>query len=116
MLVKSLGITIGATVLQNELKTRLPKAFLDTLPSGISVVYASIPQIPSISDSGVKAAVQKAFADSLRILWFVMLGISTIGFVSSLLIKDMEMQTDVDENWGLKGESMSPTSKTEEKV
>jgi hypothetical protein len=99
--VKAWGITIGATVLQNQLRRHLPHEFLASLPSGIDLSYAAIPQISSLAD-GLKEAVRKAFADSLRILWFVLLGISVLGFISSLLMKEVEMQTVTDENWGLK--------------
>ncbi|TFY62393.1 hypothetical protein EVJ58_g3901 [Rhodofomes roseus] len=40
------GVAIGATVLQNQLSSRLPQAFLETLPSGASVAYSAIPRDP----------------------------------------------------------------------
>ncbi|KAF8502520.1 iron permease [Gautieria morchelliformis] len=100
------GITIGATVLQNQLKRRLPQQFLANLPQGIDLSYAAIPQIAALSDT-LKPVVQKAFADSLRILWFVLLGISVVGLLSSLLMKEVEMQTVTDERWGLTDEGRS---------
>jgi hypothetical protein len=51
--------------------------------------------------------VQNAFADSLKILWFVLLGISAAGLLSSLLMKEVELQTMTDERWGLTDQGRS---------
>jgi hypothetical protein len=94
------GITIGGTILQNELSKRLPPSFLSTLESGVSLAYAAIPQIPSITDPAVKAEVQVAFAQSMSIVWKVMLGLSGGGLLSALLMKELKMHDVTDEAWG----------------
>ncbi|OCH93791.1 hypothetical protein OBBRIDRAFT_724168 [Obba rivulosa] len=68
------GITIGATVLQNELRSCLPNEFLSQL-------------------HGVRAA----FACSLDVLWEVMVGMAGLGLLSSLMMKEMPLQNVVDE-------------------
>ncbi|GJJ12614.1 hypothetical protein Clacol_006857 [Clathrus columnatus] len=95
------GITIGATVIQNQLKVRLPTEFISQLPDGLEVSYAAIPRIASLPD-GLRQSVEDAFAQSLRILWFVFLGISFLGLLSALPMKDIALQNVTDEKWGLK--------------
>lgn len=109
------GITIGATVLQNRLKSLLPQAFVAQFPDGIEVSYAAITQIASLPDSdGLKRSVQDAFAASLRTLWFVLLGISVVGLLSAIPMRDMALQTETDENWGLKGKDQQTGDKVVE--
>ncbi|KAL5508718.1 hypothetical protein ACEPAG_4803 [Sanghuangporus baumii] len=95
------GITIGATVLQNQLLARLPPTFLQSLPAGIEVSYASIPKVRALQQP-LKDEVRKAFAESLDVLWEVMIALAGIGFISSLAMKEVPMQEIVDENWGLR--------------
>nr|VWO95841.1 N-acyl homoserine lactonase (AHL-lactonase) (Acyl-homoserine lactonase) (EC [Ganoderma boninense] len=94
------GVTIGATVLQNELQQRVPASFLEEFPEGVAIAYALIPQIPSLSEP-LKSGIQEAFSRSLQVVWEVLIGISTIGFLSSLLMKGLPLQTTLDENWML---------------
>ncbi|KAF8810805.1 MFS general substrate transporter [Phlegmacium glaucopus] len=94
------GITIGATVLQNQLRSRLPQAFLSSLPQGIEISYAAIPQIEGLAEP-LRDQVRTAFADSLDVLWKVMIAIAGVGFISSLVMKEMPLQNITDGTWGL---------------
>ncbi|KAM5544688.1 hypothetical protein V8D89_001586 [Ganoderma adspersum] len=94
------GITVGATVLQNQLQSRLPEAFLATLPQGVEISYAAIPQIKDLAEP-MKAAVRAAFADSLGVLWEVMIGIAGVGFLTAWMMREVGLQQITDENWGL---------------
>jgi len=94
------GITIGSTVLQNQLRTRLPQEFLALLPAGVQISYAAIPSIRTLSEP-LKSEVQAAFADSLDVLWEVMIGIAGLGLLSSLMMREVPMQLVSDQNWGL---------------
>ncbi|KAH9850502.1 MFS general substrate transporter [Lenzites betulinus] len=96
------GITIGGTVLQNELKHRIPAAFLTQFPQGAAIAYALIPQVPTLPQP-LKAQVQEAFAGSLRVLWEVLLGLAAIGFLFSLLMKGLPLHTSLDEDWAVQG-------------
>ena len=42
------GITITSTILQNELKKKLPEAFLSQFPQGLEIAYAAIPIIKDL--------------------------------------------------------------------
>lgn len=94
------GLTIGSTVLQNQLNMKLPEAFLQSLPQGVELSYGAIPQISSLAEP-LRSQVRDAFSGSLVVLWQVLLGISALGLLSTLLMKEVPMQTVSDERYGL---------------
>ncbi|KAF9457247.1 iron permease [Collybia nuda] len=94
------GVTIGSTVLENQLKKRLPEEFVQSLPQGLELSYGAIPQISALAEP-LRRQVRDAFSGSLAVLWQVLLGISALGLLSTLLMKELPMQTVVDERWGL---------------
>lgn len=57
-----------------------------------------------------KTQVRIAFADSINVLWQTMIGIAAIGFLSCFLMKEVPMQSDLDENWGLEESAKSEQS------
>ncbi|KAJ7210523.1 iron permease [Mycena pura] len=95
------GVTIGGTVLQNELATRLPPAFLAQLPGhgGTQIAFQVIPSIRGLPVP-LKDEVRHAFAGSLRVLWNVLVGVSGAGLLASLLMKHLPLHTSVDARWG----------------
>ncbi|RDB26872.1 Efflux pump FUS6 [Hypsizygus marmoreus] len=94
------GVTIGSTVLENQLKVKLPEAFIQLLPQGLELSYGAIPQISALAEP-LRRQVRDAFSGSLVVLWQVLLGISALGLLSTLLMKELPMQTVSDERWGL---------------
>ena len=95
------GITVGGTILQNELGKRLPAEFVTSLPKGsLSIAYSSIPLIASLEEP-LRTQVRVAFADGIRIIWFVMIGISAAGLLSTLLMPDIPMQAKMDQKWSV---------------
>ncbi|KAG8908872.1 hypothetical protein FRC01_007214 [Tulasnella sp. 417] len=99
------GITIGATVLQNELKKRLPGDFLSLFPKqNVEIAYAAIPMIRGLEESR-RIEVQDAFAGSIRIIWLVMTGLAGVGLVTSLVMKELKLHEATDEDWGMKEKS-----------
>ncbi|EJD49574.1 MFS multidrug transporter [Auricularia subglabra TFB-10046 SS5] len=94
------GITIGGTVLQNQLLHLLPEEFAFRFPGGVQIAYAAIPLVGRL-EQPLKDQVRKAFSDSLRVLWFVLLGVSLLGAAISLLMKEVPMHTYTDEDFGL---------------
>lgn len=66
--------------------------------------YASIPQIPTLAQP-LKDEVRRAFGDSLVVVWQVMLGILGIGFVASLLMRDVPMHGALDDKWAMELEA-----------
>ncbi|KAL1941010.1 hypothetical protein VTO73DRAFT_7646 [Trametes versicolor] len=104
------GITVGATVLQNQLRTRLPGDFLATLPSGVEIAYSVIPQVRNL-DQPLRDAVRDAFAASLRVLWQVMIAVSGVGFLSAWVMREVALQRVADDNWGLDEQGKSDEEK-----
>lgn len=86
--------------MQNQLKTKLPAEFIAQFPSGTAIAYSIIPIIPALEEP-FRTSVKEAFADSLQVYWQVLIGISALGFLSSLLMKGLPLHTSMDENWGL---------------
>ncbi|KAG6805605.1 hypothetical protein H0H92_014776, partial [Tricholoma furcatifolium] len=96
----SWGITIGSTVLENQLKAKLPQVFIQSLPQGVELSYSAIPRISTLAEP-LRSQVRDAFSDSLAVLWQVLLGTSALGLLSTLLMKEVPMQTVADERYGL---------------
>ncbi|GJE88942.1 MFS general substrate transporter [Phanerochaete sordida] len=94
------GVTVGTAVLQTQLTKRLPKEFVDSLPGGVSIAYSVIPVIPTLSEP-LRTQVRVAFADSIRVLWQVTIGIAGLGALGSLLMEGLPLQTHTDETWGI---------------
>ncbi|KAJ6474403.1 major facilitator superfamily domain-containing protein [Mycena vitilis] len=95
-----LGVTLGGTVLQNELQKRLPEAFSLQFPQGTAIAYSIIPLIPSL-DEPLKNEIRVAFAESLRVVWQVLIGIAGAGLLASLAMKRLPLHTEVDQKWGI---------------
>lgn len=101
-------MTIGGTVLQNELKKRLPGGFSVQFPAGTAIAYSVIPRIPSLEEP-LKTQVQTAFAESLQVVWQVLVGIAGGGLLLSLAMKPLPLHTQVDEKWGRSDAQDDPT-------
>ncbi|GAA5857427.1 hypothetical protein JCM3766R1_002921, partial [Sporobolomyces carnicolor] len=101
------GIAIGSTILQNRLNELLPAAFLERFGSG-EIAFAAIPVIKTLEEP-VKTQVRVAFAESIKTIWQVMLGIACLGFVVSLAIKSLPLTMETDENWGMEETKKKPT-------
>ena len=94
------GITISATILQNELKKHLPSSFAGQFPEGAEIAYAIIPVIPTLDDP-LRTEVRIAFATSMSVVWKVMLGLAGGGFLATLMLKEIPMHTATDSRYGL---------------
>ncbi|KAI0343447.1 MFS general substrate transporter [Trametopsis cervina] len=92
------GISIGTSILQTQLGQRLPAEFMAKFPEGVSAAYAIIPLIPTLEEE-TRNQVRFAFAESLIVVWQVLIGISGIGLVASLFMKGLPLHTDIDRKW-----------------
>ncbi|KAG8221503.1 MFS general substrate transporter [Butyriboletus roseoflavus] len=95
------GITIGSTVLQNQLSKKLPTLFIESIPQGTAIMYALIPELSALPAQTL-SEVQVAFAGSLAVLWRVLAAISGAGFAASLLMKGIPLHDTLDADWTLK--------------
>jgi len=87
-------------VLQNELVRRLPDQFKMLFPQDAEIAYSAIPLVHTLPEP-LRSAVRTAFADGLRTMWFVLIGISALGLVCSLLMKALPLHTKTDDDWGV---------------
>ncbi|KAI0345553.1 Mfs1.2 [Trametopsis cervina] len=94
------GVTVGTAVLQTQLAKRLPTSFTDQFPQGVAIAYQIIPVIPHI-DEPARTGVREAFADSLIVLWQVMIGVAGLGLIASLFMKALPLHTQMDDQWAL---------------
>lgn len=97
------AVTIGGTILQNQLVKRLPEAFTSQFSGGTALAYASIPIISGLPEP-LRTEVRQAFAESTRVIWKVFTGIAGLGMVASFFMKALPLHTQVDERWGISEE------------
>ncbi|KAI0763297.1 iron permease [Trametes elegans] len=98
---QSFGIAIGGTIIQNVLLKQLPMDFLATLPHGAEIAYSVIPSIKTIEDEQLKLQIRTAFAHAVQLVWHVMIGVAGAGLVSCLFMREQQLRTDMDDQWGL---------------
>ncbi|KAI9056781.1 iron permease [Trametes sanguinea] len=94
------GVAISASILQNELKKRLPAAFIAQFPEGVEIAYAAIPVIHTLEEP-LKTEVRVAFAESMSIVWKAMIGFSAAGYLTLFMLREVPMQKHTDETYGL---------------
>ncbi|KAH0828929.1 hypothetical protein J3R83DRAFT_2353 [Lanmaoa asiatica] len=94
------GITIGSTVLQNELAKKIPASFIRSVPEGTAIIYALIPRI-SVLPPETRSEILVVFAGSLAVLWKVLAAISGVGLLASLFMKGLPLHDKLDEDWTL---------------
>lgn len=111
MLGQVWGVTIGGTILQNQLSSRLPAAFLEQLPQGVGLAFSAIPLIGKLSEP-LRSEVRQAFGESIVVIWQVMIGIAALGLLTSLPMKSLPLHTQVDERWGIEGKQSEDSAIT----
>lgn len=83
------------------LEKKLPADFVAQFPPGFEIAYAAIPAIKQLPQP-LKQQVQAAFADSMAVIWQVMIGIAGLGLLMSFIMAEVPMGTTVDETYALK--------------
>jgi hypothetical protein len=96
------GITVGGTVLQNELQSRVPADVLTGVPgvAAGSLQYALIPVIQHLP-AALRDELRVAFAESLQTVWKVFTGIAALGLLSSLPMRGLPLHAATDAKWAL---------------
>ncbi|KAJ6510795.1 MFS general substrate transporter [Mycena sanguinolenta] len=97
------GLTIGGAVLDNQLQLRLPSSFISDISQShrsSMLAYALIPHISAL-DLNLRLEVQKAFAEALDVVWFVLVAIAGVGLLASLFMKGLPLHSELDERWAL---------------
>ena len=60
----------------------------------------------------LRTAVRIGFADSIRIVFIVAIGLSALGLLCSLFIKALTLHADTDEAWGMDEKEKERTKNT----
>ncbi|KAJ7484972.1 MFS general substrate transporter [Mycena galericulata] len=106
------GLTIGGTILDNQLMRRLPTALLARVPGGAALTYAIIPQIQALSPTE-RRALQAAFAESLAVVWAVLAALAGVGLLASLFMEGLPLHTKLDSRWALHDPRRAPVLRFE---
>ncbi|KAF8322731.1 iron permease [Clavulina sp. PMI_390] len=94
------GVSVGITVLQNSLKSRLSLDVLASFPNGVEVSYSIIPIVRQLPEP-LKSQVREAFAASVADVWYTMTAIAGVGLIASLFARSYALSTITDKNWAL---------------
>ncbi|KAI0365458.1 Mfs1.1 [Pilatotrama ljubarskyi] len=100
------GVTVGGVLLQNMLRSRLPAAVQEGLPGLSNVAYAVIPLVRTMAQPE-KDETRRAFAQSLAVLWRVLIGVAGMGLLASLPMRALPLHSQRDENWAVTSGSES---------
>lgn len=96
------GVTIGGAVLQNVLRSNLPTTVVSQLPDNLQgdVAYAAIAIIKSLP-TDIQTEVRVVFAEAMKELWEVMVGIAGAGLLVALAMGDVKMHKHTAEEYGV---------------
>lgn len=64
---------------------------------------------------GLRALVQAAYSDSIRCIWFVLIGVAAVGLSVSVFMKGLTLAAHTDEAWGVEG-ATAPSEAQSEKA
>ena len=101
LLLQTWGISIGGTIIQNQLQGKLSQTIGSQLPPDTSIVFSLVQVIPTLND-GVKQQVVDAFAASMQTFWQVLIAMAGVGFIASLFMKALPLHIDVDKRYALR--------------
>ena len=100
-LIQIWGVTAGGAIIQNKLRNKLPASLLTEFPQGMEIAFATIPIVPSLKEP-LRDEVRNTFGIALKLVWQVLLGISIVGMLFNIGLKQLELHTNIDEDWGRK--------------
>ncbi|KAF7978075.1 hypothetical protein HWV62_1725 [Athelia sp. TMB] len=90
-----LGITVGSTALTNTLAKKLPAGFIAQLPGGVASTYSAIPSIGALAEP-LQTQVRPAFAESMRVIWLVLIPFGGVGLLFAVFMRQIELETVTD--------------------
>ncbi|KAL8981523.1 MAG: hypothetical protein Q9205_003714 [Flavoplaca limonia] len=95
---QAIGVAVGGTVFQNQMKSKLlTYPALASKAEEYSKDASSLVQIiKSMQDDAVKQNLQQAYADSLKVVWATMCGLSAVGLILSLGTKGLDMNKPLE--------------------
>ncbi|VUC23264.1 unnamed protein product [Clonostachys rosea] len=94
-----IGLAIGSTIFSNVFARSITQ--VGELPAAISILEdpaEAVGFIPYLRDVDLEPhimlGVRLAYADSFRAVWYLMAGFSGFGFLSSLFVKELSIETE----------------------
>lgn len=99
---QALGVAVGGTVFQNQMKTRLlTYPALAPLAEEYSRDAAALVQIiKQVERPEVKAQLVQSYADALKVVWLTMCGLAGVAMVASIWTKGLDMNTPLETEQG----------------
>lgn len=104
---RTFGVTIGVTIIQNGLTKHLPASFLAQFPTGAEISYAVIPIIHTLTEP-LKSQVTSAFATSIKNVWYTIVAIAGVGFISCFAAKAYTLHMLTDQDYGFQTRQDEP--------
>jgi len=100
---QAIGVAIGGTIFQNEMKKKLLTHPLLAPKAGeYSADASSLVQIVKTMAAGEeKTQLIQSYSDALQIVWAVMTGLAFLGLLSSLLIKGLDLDRALETEQGM---------------
>ena len=120
---QTLGVAVGGVILQNQMKHNI--ATYPSISSNAAAyshdAAALAAALRDMAPSLLRANLRSAYADSLKVIWVTMCGLSALGFAIGLVVKDYPLdrflppQADAEATEAVKlpSQSSSGTSLTE---
>ena len=114
---QAIGVAVGGTIFQNEMKKKLlTYPLLAPKATEYSADASSLVQVIKTMAAGeAKTQLIQSYNDSLQIVWAVMTGLAFLGFLSSFLIKGLDMNRALETEQGMVREKTKEQKDVEEK-
>ena len=111
---QAIGVAIGGTVFQNQMKVKLLAIpDLASKADQYSRDATSLVQIiKGMQDGAMKLQLQQSYADSLKVVWLTMCGLSAVGLMLSVLTKGLDLNKPLETEQGFQARSNTDEEKT----
>lgn len=95
---QAIGVAVGGTIFQNQMRSKLlTYPTLASRAGEYSKDASSLVQIiKSMQDDAMKQNLRHAYADSLKVVWATMCGLSAVGLILSLGTKGLDMNKPLE--------------------
>jgi len=114
---QAIGVAIGGTIFQNQMKKKLlTYPLLAPQAAEYSADASSLVQVIKAMSAGeARTELVQSYADALQIIWAVMTGLAFLGFLSSFLIKGLDLDRALETEQGMTSEKTTEQKDDEEK-
>ena len=114
---QAIGVAIGGTIFQNEMKKKLLRyPLLASHATEYSRDASSLVQVIKTMSAGqARTELVQSYTDALRIVWAVLTGLAAVGFLTSFLIQDLDMNRALETEQGMRREETREHKDVEKK-